>query len=234
MKVTTINTGSTGNGYVIEVDGEYLLIECGVKAKEMLKTVKFQTSLILGCLLSHFHLDHAQYIREYQKYGFPIIASHEVANDMQEYVWAIPRMKKKKISDRFSVIPFSVPHNETECDGFFIEIAGEGNLLFITDAEMCPYDFSKSKINHVMVECNYLEDYLDIESVNKTHVLKGHMELQTCKRFLKSLNSEELRTIGLLHMSRDNADPERFLSEIQEEFPDKKVWIAKKGFTLEV
>ena len=55
-------------------------------------------------------------------------------------------MKKTKIGN-FTIIPFLVPHNETECDGFIIEHPSIGKLLFITDAEMCPYDMSQMGIN---------------------------------------------------------------------------------------
>lgn len=132
----------------------------------------------------------------------------------------------------FGVIPFQVPHNETACDGFLINHAEFGNLLFITDAEMCPYDMSKVGINHVLVECNYSIDYLDVTEVNKNHVLYGHMELQTCKRLLKAIYSPNLKTVGLIHLSSVNGNPDRFREEIQNELPTAYVWVAQKGMVI--
>lgn len=55
MLIHVIDSGSKGNGYVIDANGELLLLECGVKAKDMLKAVKFKTSSVAGCLVSHEH-----------------------------------------------------------------------------------------------------------------------------------------------------------------------------------
>lgn len=55
MLVKTTATGSNGNNYALVSGGEILLLECGVPAKEMLKTIDYQTSKVVGCLLSHEH-----------------------------------------------------------------------------------------------------------------------------------------------------------------------------------
>ena len=56
MLVMVMNSGSSGNGYSIETDdGNILLLECGVKPREMLKAIGFQTSKVDGCLVSHEH-----------------------------------------------------------------------------------------------------------------------------------------------------------------------------------
>lgn len=48
-------SGSSGNGYALISDDEILLIECGVPAMEMLKSINYQTSKVAGCLISHEH-----------------------------------------------------------------------------------------------------------------------------------------------------------------------------------
>ncbi len=55
MLIDVLKTGSDGNGFVIKTASEYLLIECGVKASEMLKSVKYEVCKIVGCLVSHEH-----------------------------------------------------------------------------------------------------------------------------------------------------------------------------------
>lgn len=88
---------------------------------------------------------------------------------------------------------------ETECDGWLID-SPDGRILFITDAEYCPYDFSKMEINYGLIECNYSEDYISREEdgAKFSHVLTGHMELQTCKRLIQSINSKSLTLVLLL------------------------------------
>ena len=135
---------------------------------------------------------------------------------MGEKTIGLQRMKRQKIGS-FEVVPFHVPHGETECDGWLIDTP-DGRILFITDAEYCPYDFSKMHINYGLIECNYAEDYIRIEdsSPKYNHVLTGHMELETCKRLIQKINSVSLRSIGLIHISAGNGNPVRFTEEIQE------------------
>jgi phosphoribosyl 1,2-cyclic phosphodiesterase len=218
--IDVLGSGSDGNGYVIRTSDQYLLLECGVHPKEMLKAIRFEVSKVAGCLCTHDHRDHHRYFYDYQRYGFPV--------EMH-----LPRMKKHRMGD-FTIVPFQVPHNETDCDGFLIQHREFGSLVFITDAEMCPFDLSGIGIDHLMVECNYSADYIDRELENFAHIVKGHMELQTCKRFIQSVNSPKLKSIGLIHLSKRNADPARFLSEIETEFPDAHVWVASKGKTIKL
>lgn len=174
------------------------------------------------------------------KYGISVYASDEVSTAIEqiygEKVVGIERMKTKQMGS-FQVIPFHVPHNDTECDGFLIKQDEIGSLLFITDAEYCPYDFSKMGIAHALVECNYSEDYIShMEDAGKfEHVLRGHMEFQTCKRLIESINSPSLRSIGLLHLSGGNADAGRFREEIEQLVDcDVKVYVAEKGFQTDI
>lgn len=172
------------------------------------------------------------------RYGIQVYSSDEVSKDIEEIygekITGLQRMKQAMIGG-FSVIPFAVPHGDTECDGYLIMHEEIGSLLFITDAEYNPYDFSNIKINHLMVECNYSEDYLTKDAENYGHVLRGHMELQTCKRLIKTVNSESLRSVGLLHLSGGNSDAGRFRREIEEIVdPDVNVWIAENGLHMEL
>ena len=182
--------------------------------------------------------DHSKYIKDYMNYGIKVYTSDEVASDILtvtgEKTVSLPRMQKKKLGS-FTVIPFSVPHNGTECDGWLITHKEIGSLLFITDAEYCPYDFSKVGITHAMIECNYSEDYIENDAENLSHVLRGHMELQTCKRLIRAIESPELRSVGLIHLSGQNSDSERFRQEIKEIVDcDVNVWAAAKGFETEL
>lgn len=234
MLVKTTATGSKGNNYALVSWGEILLLECGVPAKEMLKTIDYQTSKVVGCLLSHEHGDHAKYIKQYMQYGVKVYGSDEVQSNIEliygEKIEGIKRMNRKKLGS-FSVIPFRVPHGETECDGWLID-SPEGKLLFITDAEYCPYDFSKMNINYGLIECNYSMDNISFEhdEVKNRRVVQTHMEVQTCKRLIQSINSESIRSIGLIHLSAENGNPQRFRDEIRSVVDsDVNVWIAEKG-----
>lgn len=238
MIVKTINSGSSGNGYALISGEDILLLECGVPAKEMLKAIDYQTAKVSGCIASHVHLDHVGYIQQYMRYGIKIYTSDEVESDIEtiigEKTIGLQRMKRQQIG-AFSVIPFRVPHGETECDGWLIDTS-DGRILFITDAEYCPYDFSKMNINYGLIECNYAEDYISREDdgAKFTHVLTGHLSIETCKRLIQTINNVSLRSIGLVHLSSSNGNPDRFTDEIRQIVDcDVDVWVAEKGVQKE-
>lgn len=239
MKLKVINSGSSGNGYALISDaGEILLLECGVKGIDMKRAIDFQVGNVVGCLLTHSHKDHSGRIKDYMNSGINVCTSEEVSVDILdvtgEATIQLQRMHEKKLGN-FKVIPFQVPHNETECDGWLITHKELGRLLFITDAEYCPYDFSKTEITHAMIECNYSEDYIDNDAENLSHVLRGHMELQTCKRLIQTINNPSLISIGLLHLSGGNSHQERFREEVKNLVDcDVNVWVAEKGFQTEL
>ena len=61
------------------------------------------------------------------------------------------------------------------------------------------------------------------------------MELQTCKRLIRTVNSLNLRSIGLLHLSSGNGNPRRFREEIRQLVDcDVDVWVAKKTIEKEL
>ena len=235
MLIDVVNSGSDGNCYVIHVQGEMLVIECGVKKKDFLNAVNYNTRDVKGCLVSHEHSDHSGGLKDYIRYGFPIMASDEVWERLNGiYKVPVRKIHRNQVASvgGFQVVPFKVPHNETECDGFYIRHE-TGNLLFITDAEMCPFNMSKMGINHALIECNYSERYIDIDAPNLQHVVKGHMNLETCKRFVQSINTGSLKSVGLIHLSKDNSNPDEFKAEVQSVF-DGDVWIANKGMRKEI
>lgn len=238
MKLKVINSGSKGNGYALVSGEEILLLECGVPVKEMLKAIDYQVGKVVGCIATHSHGDHLKFIKQYMSYGIKVYTSDEVHTDVQtiygERTVPLARMKSQMLGN-FKVIPFHVPHNGTECDGWIIEHKEIGKLLFITDAEYCPYDFSKYGINHALIECNYSEDYIEAEAENRSHVFLGHMELQTCKRLIQTINTASLRTVGLLHLSGQNSNSTRFRNEIKEMVDcDVNVFVAEKGYETEL
>ena len=54
-KLTCISTGSIGNAYILESNGEKLLIELGVKWKDIMKGLNFNLENVRACLVSHAH-----------------------------------------------------------------------------------------------------------------------------------------------------------------------------------
>ncbi len=54
-RLIVINSGSKGNGYILECVHESLIIEVGVNVKSILKSLNFEEGIgkVRGCLVSH-------------------------------------------------------------------------------------------------------------------------------------------------------------------------------------
>lgn len=227
MRILTVGSGSTGNCYVIDAGEEYLMLECGLPPTFMLDQIGYGVDKIQACLVSHTHTDHAAYLKRYTVYGFPIYMSEEASGKAKDLgVKQIKRRKKYKAGG-FTFASFGVPHDGTECDGFLIEHAAFGKLLFLTDLEYCPINLSKIGINHLMVECNYDRKWLT-DAPNIDHICKGHMEIETALRLAHTLG-DSLEDIGLIHLSAMNGNGDEFKGRFQDEFPNCNIWIAQKG-----
>lgn len=55
MRLTVLGSGSSGNCYLVECDNEILILDCGISLKEVKKTLNFDLSKIVGCVISHSH-----------------------------------------------------------------------------------------------------------------------------------------------------------------------------------
>lgn len=179
--------------------------------------------------------DHARNIKDFIKGGIPVYSAFETQTALEittgELTKPIPPMKKKKIGN-FTVTPFNVPHDtDIECYGYLIEHEEIGKLLFMTDLEYCPYNFSKWNINHIICEANYSKDFINPEDANRNRVLQTHMELNTTLDFIKVNKNPMLRNVILCHLSNENASAEDFI-KLAENAVDCPVYVAEKGLQV--
>jgi len=142
----------------------------------------------------------------------------------------------------FLITPFKVQHDCVEPYGFLVRHDDMGILLFATDSEYIRYDFSKLKIDHICIECNYSDEIINSrlsgQDINKglvDRVKSTHMELETCREFIKKNNSPLLKNVVLLHLSDSNSDSRFFKSEVEKIVADDvNVFIADKGLEVTV
>lgn len=228
-----IGSGSSGNGYAIETDNEILLMEAGCRAKEVKEAINFQVSKVVGMFITHSHMDHCEYVRQYMNSGFPIYTNDETQEFIEtkygEKVTGIPEMKSVQVG-KFKVTGFYLPHNGTPCFGYYIEHPEIGRMVFLTDFELCEWNFQGKKLNHILIEANYSNDLIDYSFANARHVLLGHCELETSLGFIESNVTDSLKNVVLLHLSDRNSDEKEFCSAVQSIVgPVVNVAIAGKG-----
>lgn len=225
MRLRVINSGSAGNGYLLRSkDGFTLLIECGVPFGETLAALDFDTSKVVGCIVSHEHGDHAGYIRDYARHGICIYGHHSLSDKLPRDLAAMAFQALEpattyKIAGGFDITPLAVEH-DVVCYAYLVRHREMGTLLFCTDTMMLEHRLPQ--VNHYMIECDYDDESLAeaIEdgrapALMKERLMRTHMELQTTIGVLRANDLSETRDIVLIHLSATNADPERMVREVE-------------------
>jgi phosphoribosyl 1,2-cyclic phosphodiesterase len=227
---------------LLQSEEEVIVLECGIPFLEVKKVLDFDISRIKCVLLTHEHADHSKYLKEYINAGIPICSSSGTLKEMN--IKNIDGLKSGYWYQfgEFNITPFNVQHDCVEPFGFLIRHEEMGTILFATDSEYIRYDFSKLKIDHIAIECNYSDEIINSrllgQDINKNladRVKSTHMELETCKEFIKKNNSPLLKNVVLLHLSDGNSDARLFKKEVEKVVSEHvNVFIADKGLEIDV
>lgn len=219
MVIKVLGSSSKGNCYLLEDEDQCLILDAGISFKEVKKAIGFKVNKIVGVLVTHSHGDHAKYVKDYEKFGIKVIQIHEDHSAVASKL------------GKFHVMSFRLQH-DVPCYGFLVKWDNE-RLIYATDTEYIKYKFND--INHIIVECNYSYDLLrqNYHRSLKERVMFSHMELDTCKEFIKANTSKSLRSVTLTHLSDSNSDEVMFKQEI-EQLVNCPVYIATTGLEINI
>lgn len=225
MILRTIATGSSGNCHaLISSTGEILLFDLGVTEKTIKKGIDWKISSVVGTVVTHQHIDHSLAVKDFKAMGMPVFIP---AIDLDQIKANEETMLTEKLGS-FVIKAFQVPHNGTRNCGFLIYVDGQ-KFLYMTDYEYCPYNFAKQKINHMLIECNYIKDMVDTDIPNFEHKIRGHAELDTVKKFVEVNNSDALQNVILCHLGNGSSDKDRIIAEIKKIAVGANVDVAEPG-----
>ena len=216
-------TGSSGNAYYIDHDGEILLLDAGVGIKEIKQMIDFRVGDISGCVVTHRHADHVKSAEKLSTMGIRVYKPYELETK-----------KLKTMIGGFRVTSFDVPHDGVECRAFIIEVGGK-TILYATDFEYIPYKLKSLNLNVMLIECNYQDDLLNAENDHRDHVYRGHASMHTVADFVAENATDALTDIVLCHASESGAlDKQNAVNVIQNIAPETtRVHMAEKGLTIE-
>lgn len=220
--LTVLGSSSKGNCYIIKSEKETLLIECGIKYKDILKGLNFKLSNIVGCLVSHEHKDHSKYAKDIIKNGVDVYATAGTINAIDIHghrVHVIESEKQFQIGG-FHFLPFSTEHDAKEPVGFLIYHSEIGKILFATDTYYIKYCFTG--LDYLMIECNFSKEIMakNIESGRlhpsmRNRLLTSHFSFDNVKKFLKETDLSQTKKIILIHLSDGNSNAQQFKDEIE-------------------
>lgn len=230
MKFLAHASSSAGNLYTVESGDSVLLIEAGVSIGDIRRHLDFRLSAVSGCLVSHFHGDHASSVGAVMKAGIDVYTSGETWGQLRlngHRAHAIRAKSVLKIDD-WRILPFDTRHDAEGSLGFLIEDLNRNRLLFACDTSFVPYTFAG--LTHIAIECNYSLQTIrnsKMEAVQIARVLRHHMGLERVLALLQANDLSRLREVHLLHLSDAHGDSEQFIKEIQEA-TGVPVYVARK------
>jgi phosphoribosyl 1,2-cyclic phosphodiesterase len=235
MKLKAIGSGSKGNCYILEGEAQTLLLECGLKWKDILKGLDYNVADVAGCLISHSHSDHSKSLNDVLKAGIDVYGIKDIFTGVNFHVHPIESGKQVSIGD-FKVMPFALEHDVPSL-GFLIQCE-DTKLVYITDTAYCRYKFKE--LTSILIEANYSEDLLNSNLYNdnivlpvRDRVVESHMSLETCTEFLQANDLSKVKNIVLLHLSDNNSDAEMFKQKV-EGLTGIPTYAAEKGLEIEI
>lgn len=246
MTLQVVASGSEGNAYVLQNNGEALLLEAGVSFKKVLPVLDYDVSKVQGALISHEHGDHAGHIGEVLAYGLPVYASKGTIEGAQRYAAKSDYQptalqedgigyERLKIGG-FTVIPFATQHDAQQPTGFYIWHEETGGILFATDTYYLKNRFAG--LSNILIECNYDQQQLEenlingkIDAERYRRVRKSHLSYTTCLQMLQANDLSKVNNIVLIHTSKDNGNAPAFRDGIAKA-TGKSVSVAIPGLTI--
>lgn len=234
IDIKPLGSSSAGNAYHITDGYTDLLLEAGIRYKDIQRALNFQTTKIAGCLISHEHGDHCKAVADIVKAGIDVYASQGTldALGLSSHRAKRIRAKQQLRIGTWTILPFDVQHDVAEPLGFLLANQAGEKLVFITDSYYCRYKFPG--LTHIMLECNYSMQILDqniesgrVPAIMKKRLLRSHFSLENAKDFLLANDLSKVQEVWLLHLSDNNSDEGLFKREIQE-LTGKPVFVARR------
>lgn len=238
MILKCLASGSSGNCYLLDSGNEVLILDAGIPIKQIKKGLNWDISKVVGVCVTHTHLDHAKVVKDFENMGIPIFKPYEKAIKEVQYakfggftINAFPMLDKEmKVWQHTNTDGSQCP-----CYGFYINHKDMGKMVYATDTKCISHNFSKMKLNHILISSNYDNELL-ADNEKREHVLRGHLSVQyVCEEFVKPNKSYALRNIILCHLSQENSDPDKILAEVQKAVGNGvNVVVARKDLEVEL
>lgn len=199
-----------------------LLIELGIRLKEVQQALNFETSKVAAALISHSHQDHCKSVQGALDGSMDVYMSQATKEEIGIEHNRIRLFKNKKQFKvgTFTILPFDVKH-DVENHGFLIHSDTGKRLLFATDTYYVRYKFNG--LTHLMIEANYSDEILEeniergtIHPALARRIRASHFSLENVLEFLRANDLSKVQEIHLLHLSNSNSDEEAFKKAVQQ------------------
>lgn len=234
LNFCSLYSGSSGNCLFVENNSTKILVDCGVSGKKVcegLESIDKKIEDIDAIIVTHEHSDHVQSLGLIsKKYNIPVYANTETWQAMPIQSQKILENNKKTFNNdndfeigNLLIHPFSTPHDAANPCGFNI-YSGKRKISIATDlGHMDNVILENLKgSSFILLESNYDPEILKVSKY--PYILKqriagpnGHLSNSTAGKTIGCLIQNDLKTVMLGHLSKENNFPELAYQTVVEE-----------------
>ena len=251
MKVCILASGSKGNCAYIETDKTRSLVDLGMSASyisKSLKNIGVDPFSIQRVFITHTHSDHVAGLKVFIKKYHPIIyltekMDNELDFDIEDKVY----IDKTTVIDDLMVDVFKTSHDVADSNGYVFESNGK-SVVYVTDTGYIHVkNFNKLRNKNMYV----FESNHDVRMLKEgrypyhlqQRILgdKGHLSNKDSAYYLSKLIGDKTKKIILIHLSEENNKPEIALKTLLDTLnkndlpiPDIEIACQKESTDLEV
>jgi len=242
MRFAVLGSGSGGNSTVVECDGEYLLVDAGLSAKQLglrLAALGVNPEKLSGILLTHEHGDHVRGLDVFlRKWRVPIVASVMTGRVVQEGLkqqaeWVAFEGGQRFLWKGFGIGTFPLPHDAVEPVGYVISKGGRSvgvatDLGHVDDQVLQ----ALKGVEGLVLEANYEWEMLEADTkrpfstkqrISSQH---GHLSNAQAADLVAELVPEGLKRVVLGHLSSDCNCPVKACEIVRNRISGQKLEIC--------
>jgi phosphoribosyl 1,2-cyclic phosphodiesterase len=218
MKIKVFGSGSKGNGYLID---DTLLIEVGTNSRDVFQYINYDIEKIKAVLITHSHIDHAKYVKDWVKLNISIYATQgtfEELNLSNKHNLNVMKYNMIYQIENYVIYVFETHHDTKEPCGFVvINNNTKEKLLFATDTYYIQEKFKN--LDYMLIECNYIEKIIenykedDISKIKRLYA--SHMSLENLELYLNNSDISNLKNVMLIHLSDSNSNEKQMIDTVK-------------------
>lgn len=225
MNIKPIASGSAGNAYLVSDGHSVILLDAGVPITRIQEAMRYKTSQLTACLITHRHGDHTKGLQKLSQMAVDTYMPEdtlEAQGDKRRHTMHCVAPGDSLELGSWRIKAFDVKH-DVPCLGYlgYSTVTGE-TFCYITDAQYSPYRFKG--VTHWIVEANFSQELTrrnvedgTISQEYKNRVWHTHMSIENLQALLESNDLTATKQIYLCHMSEKNADEAQFIDRIRKQ-----------------
>lgn len=223
MRLCSIASGSSGNCIYVGSDNTHLIVDAGISGRKIedgLNSLGLKTGEMDGILITHEHSDHVGGLGVIaRRYGIPMYATKGTIEAIKgmSYLGKIPgelfreiEADKSFMINDLKINPVRISHDAADPVAYRIG-SGDRSVGVVSDlGKYNDYIVNNfSGVDALLLEANHDVNMLQVGKYPyqlKCRILgdKGHLSNESSGRLLSRLLHDDLKTVFLGHLSKEN------------------------------